>query len=452
MSHTPVLSPSHSSTRKDPAQREKGETKSFILTQPSKKAWTCPQCGRTSLDIRHVCGNCLGMEFRTNKGMRTTDFQQLGNVDLRPPDHINDPQVRLYKIPNTHRVYRQFVEPIRVDTDNKTKSSSDSHPDISEKEDSSTEINLDECTKEICYDRYDNEDETQKEFVSPTKQGAIISGSKKARSSNQSKKKSANFTHFISLPIGKLPAVRPLAEAFLQTLRDFLEKECGTNEISISKESATKKMKSYGKFHVQNPRPQNVTNVDKMHITLLMLSLKTEKDVEFAKSLLHVFAERWVSFQKLELKEEMPHDFKKTDGLRVTLGGLQVMPNRQNCSSDPRRSSVVYMELYHTARLRQLQDILFETFAELITDQNEADHCKLHHITIINQKWSLDQKYRFFDATKVLKRFGSASIAGIETNEDGIQQHDVWVDRLELNRRFASTSENQYHVEDFVTL
>ncbi|CCW62542.1 unnamed protein product [Phytomonas sp. EM1] len=454
MSQPPVPSSSNASGGQTAARRgtHAGKKRSIIFTRPRDQAWTCPHCSKTSVDIRRMCGSCLSPEPNTDTAASASDFQQQCRLDLEPPESTNDPGVRLYKMPNTHRVYRQFVEPLGIDGSRKANYSADPRPGT-EEEDGSMKINAAACGTTLIDDPSDDLDEPLEESVLPEKRDTATSSTQKTSQPHQLSTKSSQYTHFISLPIGKLPAVRPLAEAFLKNLCDFLEQRCGVDGASNSNKPTMNKQKGGGRFPVRYPTPEDVTKVDKLHITLLMLSLHNEKDVEFAKTLLHAFEERWNSLLNSESEREVKNNSGKAAGVRVTLGGLRVMPNRGKKVPDPRQSGVIYMELHNTDVLRRLQDLLFDTFAELIDNQDEANHSKLLHLTIINKKWSSDPKSRLFDATEVLKCFGNATILGVQKNQDGTYRHDVWVDRLELNRRFiAGGSANEYQVEDAVML
>lgn len=275
----------------------------------------------------------------------------------------------------------------------------------------------------------------------------------------------ADFTHFIAIPIGLLPEVKDSLATMVECMQSI--------STASSGESEQRGGLSPRNGNASGPITRELFNtVERMHLTLLMLSLHTREDVELAKDLLKAFGEAWMAEKKrLWQSDERFRQQCRTKGNAapssssslslvnptavrplIRLGGLYVMPSRQqqdqykrlqakmgkssgaNSDSslpyqelqkgvDLSSAGVVYMGLDDVDSLcmvRRIQDLLHSVFAELLMDsEEEANSSKeLIHMTILNKKWRSGPAKRPFDATELLSIFGQTQLGAGEAEKE----------------------------------
>lgn len=172
-------------------------------------------------------------------------------------------------------------------------------------------------------------------------------------------KEKADYTHFLSIPLGTISSLRDPLGRLMAMLRDMCSATTmGNDDGEVA-----------GERHLD---PSLVQNPDHLHLTLLMLRLHTEADASRAKDVLKSLAPL--------LRETLapPND-------HVTLQGLNYM------NDDPTEVHVVYLELEKNAafaRLQQVIQLVNASFIEasLATERDVAHNEKLH-ATILNSKW-----------------------------------------------------------------
>ncbi|RNE94982.1 hypothetical protein TraAM80_10465 [Trypanosoma rangeli] len=332
--------------------------------QPRRRGWLCPACSHVSVDPRRVCGVCLAVEpgvvMDDLRGGVVDDGN--GAVGWRCGNHgvSEDPMVRILTLPHG-RCYRL------------TAAAAEPH-------------------------------------------GGRVVGSTgwvKAESSVERRGgdagpwATASYTHFVSLPIGKLPAVRANATLLLEAMRH----RCVDPTAMVTDDI--------------------FTTASRMHITLLMLSLPTQAAVALAK----------VCMQALEKKirtwQETPRSTNVTEAaddecgvLQIHLGGLHVMKGR---GRNEKKADVLYMGLADaasTSLLATLQKLVHECFAELtVNDPYGKKQSELLHMTLLNTKWRGGEATQegcgavakprpriSFDATHIRQEFGHVTLSGGGTN------------------------------------
>lgn len=389
------------------------EGKVVLLTRPASKAWVCPLCKKWSVDIRGVCEHCLALEPSARpSSSKTADATQL------LPGVSQDEGVHLVTT-RTGRVYRYFCEPIvppaPIDSE-RSGNTLGADDDVYDEEPT--------CDVGGGYRRgssaeIDEGGDCKDTEHFPEEEASPPNGKLSARSA---------FTHFVCIPIGKLPDVRPSAEALMTEIGALQLRVKETQDGGVSGRKSGKRTTAAGgaavagedksseanaQDRVETSRVTHLTTelaspAAKLHITLLLLTLRTPKDVDSAKELLGVFEQRW-AMRKASL---MPSS--TGNNCRISLRGLHVMPDRRSQKICPTRASVVYMGLADDASTRLVQAVqntVHECMDELIHDRVEAARCKERlHMTVLNKKWRKAAEKQPFDATAVLDKFFAASV------------------------------------------
>ncbi|KAG5477756.1 hypothetical protein LSCM1_05054 [Leishmania martiniquensis] len=412
----------------------------IALTRPPNREWMCTVCGQQSNDIRHVCALCLSPEFRHSPHNTTSCARHAGGptgsaeavgpiTPVQRPGTCEDAGVRLLQTSLTKRTYRVFTEPHVPAA--KPRAASSYHSAAGPRSATAGQA-VEEADEDMLWDDEPNcggraidgscrpdshggggEEEEEEEG------GGRSPASDAPRYPPSAAKANGGFTHFVSIPFGKLPAVTANATSVLEDLRSFVAAKYGG---SAQRESAL----------------ELVTSTVKLHMTLLLLTLPRREDVELAKEILHrSFAsawtatkERWVAAK--DTAYALSGDASLAPAHRHPLvrlgGGLQVMrAGRQNALYHPEKASVVYMGIDDAAALatvQQLQRVLHESFAELILDPEEAERSRrVLHVTIMDTKWRKGRAARRpFDARSVIEAFSEAAIGA---GEDGRQLFEV---------------------------
>ncbi|KPI86959.1 hypothetical protein ABL78_3950 [Leptomonas seymouri] len=412
------------------------------LTRPPRRNWTCPACGKTSTDIRHVCGYCLQPEpGYTNQrlicsksgtaedGAQSTAAEEVLHADVRRAGTSRDAGVQLLQIPSTERTYRLFSEP---------------HVPTAASHFKPAAVRGDTGVREGVEgeDRAWGDEPNCPEERSCGPHGAAVAADAELRPPNEEKGDGA-FTHFVSIPLGKLPAITVNATRVLEDLRSFLGADAHPNHEEEETEDGLSESTASSTFHLKSSAtPDLVTSTPKLHMTLLMLTLPTREDVEFAKELLQgPFAAAWAAVKEKAVAGRdssnapsllLSGDTSIAPAHRHPLirlgGGLQVMKaGRDNQLYQPHKASVVYMGIDDPAALatvQQLQRVLHESFAELIQDRGDAERSRrVLHATIMNKKWrKAHGARRPFDARPILEAFQKACISA---GDDGRQLFEI---------------------------
>eukprot|EP00796_Vickermania_ingenoplastis_P007450 gene7450-5248_t len=246
----------------------------------------------------------------------------------------------------------------------------------------------------------------------------------------------ADYTHFIAIPIGTLPEVRQHLESLVGCMQAMFVDPAG-------EASGTAPHQDFGTgTSTTGPITADLFNtVDRMHLTLLLLSLHTDEEVQFAKDLLRSFHLAWET-EKKRLQADPSYAACFHDGLPcIRMGGLYIMPPRayqdklQREGSfqsdaenelpyaalqkgvDRSKANILFMGVADLASLvlvRHIQKVLKGVFAELLMQQSEGDAgdnravSSLIHMTVMNSKWRTTAAKRPFDARELLETFGGA--------------------------------------------
>ncbi|TPP52235.1 AKAP7 2'5' RNA ligase-like domain family protein [Leishmania donovani] len=391
------------------------------LTRPPKREWRCAACGKRSADIRHVCAFCLSPEPGYSSNIAASRPRNAGGpavadkvvgplTCVQRPGTCEDADVRLLQVSLTNRTYRVFTEP---HTSAAKPRAAASHRSAAGADSATARPAVEEVDEVMVWDDEPNcgdrgtgescsagDDEGGSECDD---EGVPSPAPHTQRRPPRAEKVNGGFTHFVSIPFGKLPAVAANATSILADLRSFL-----------------------------------VTGTAKLHMTLLLLTLPRREDVEFAKELLHgPFASAWAATkEKWAASKDTTYALSGDASLApvhrhplVRLGGgLQVMrTGRQNEFYHPEKASVVYMGIDNAAGLatvQQLQRVLHESLAELIHDPEEAEKSRrVLHVTIMDKKWRKGRAAsRPFDARPIMEAFQEAAIGA---GEDGRQLFEI---------------------------
>lgn len=461
-------------------------SRTIELTRPPHRSWMCTSCGKVSTDIRHLCGYCLCPEpgYCVNERAKAAKAKAEAGMDarltaaevarssssgddVRRPGTNNDADVQLLHISSTKRTYRLFTEPHVPTTASYAKASQLTAKMHEEEEEGvMDEMDMKEGDEDKVDDVWDDEPDCgEGQSCRPGSGGgcnkcgssgeAATAASTGARPEAERRppneeKVDGGFTHFVSIPLGKLPAITANADRVLEDLRSFVggadshaeaEEENGEGEdrngAAASRSAAT---------------PDLVTSTAKLHVTLLMLTLPRREDVEFAKELLQgPFAAAWAAVKEkavaaLQQSENNRGNSSGASSSSLLLsgdtsiaparrhpllrlgGGLQVMKTgNDNELYQPQKASVVYMGVDDPralATVQQLQQVLHDSFAELIHDADEAERSRrVLHVTLMNKKWRKARGApRPFDARPIVEVFQDAVIGA---GDDGKQFFEI---------------------------
>ncbi|ORC86843.1 uncharacterized protein TM35_000251390 [Trypanosoma theileri] len=356
------------------------------------KAWRCSVCGQMSVDARHVCGSCLAVEpgvvgitpgnnSKNRQKSTSNRNDSLLRYTAKETGVSEDPMMGILSLAHG-RSYRIATPAAAAAVVLRASSTKGKTP-----AERNTLIDTDE---------YDEEEE-ELLVPAPTTSTKEEEEERKAevvvRNSEVRPRHTVPYTHFISLPIGKLPAVRPHAAALLEEMK----RRCintGTNTMVTE---------------------DIFTTAPRMHITLLLLSLTTEEAVKLAVERMQILQEKVREWKISTQQNKRP---------QVRLGGLHVMKGR---GRNEKKAEVLYMGLADdesTAIVSSLQKIVHECFAELtMSDPSAVEDSKLLHMTLMNTKWRKDNstnsnskaKMKWqprvpFDASYILQEFADASL------------------------------------------
>ncbi|KAG5478235.1 hypothetical protein CUR178_04950 [Leishmania enriettii] len=409
----------------------------IALTRPPKREWKCTACGRQSTDIRHVCAFCLSPEpGYSNHAIASRARHAGGPADseraaarIAPVQRrgtCEDAGVRLFQASLTQRTYRVFTEShIRAA---KPRTAASHHGAAASESATAGQAN-EEVDGEMGWDDEPNcggraidgscRPDDHGGGGEDDEEGVLRPTPDAQRHLPGAEKASRGFTHFVSIPFGKLPAVTANATSVLEDLRSFV---AAKYDGSAQQEHAL----------------ELVTSTVKLHMTLLLLTLPRREDVELAKELLHgSFASAWAAVkEKWAASEDTAYALSGGASIApahrhplVRLGtGLQVMrAGRQNELYRPEKASVVYMGVDDAAGLatvQQLQRVLHESLAELILDPEEAERSRrVLHVTVMDKKWRKGlAARRTFDARPIIEAFSEATIGA---GEDGRQLFEI---------------------------
>lgn len=287
----------------------------------------------------------------------------------------------------------------------------------------------------------------------------------------------ADYTHFIAIPIGTLPEVRGQLETLLECMKDV----CVANNDNDNNNNAG---------NTTAITPELFNTVDRMHLTLLLLSLHTAEHIQLARELLMAVGEAWQAEKRKLLQPGSPVEkrfrvVQDSDSSATApspspptpqdpkpllrLGGLHVMPprhlqernrklliNNNNTNRlpyadltngvDASHAAVVFMGLHDVPSLLMVQSIhrvVRRVFSELLMslgDEDSQDNLELCHMTILNKKWSRNAAKRPFDATGLLSIFGESCLSGGEEGSMGEEETGCFPIRELVLCRMSSSS------------
>ncbi|ESL09647.1 hypothetical protein TRSC58_02630 [Trypanosoma rangeli SC58] len=367
-------------------------------TQPRRHGWLCPACSHVSVDPRRVCGVCLAVEpgvagdDRRGGAVGEGDGDGNGVVGWPRGNHgvSEDPTVRILTLPHG-RCYRLTV-----------------------------------AAAEPHGSRAVGSTGWEEEEVSVGR-----------RVGDAGPWTTASYTHFVSLPIGKLSAVRANATLLLEAMKH----RCVDPAAMVTDDI--------------------FTTAPRMHITLLMLSLPTQAAVALAKVCMQALE------KKIRMWQETPRSTSGTETvndecgvLQIHLGGLHVMKGR---GRNEKKADVLYMGLADAASaalLTTLQKLVYECFAELtVNNPHGKKQSELLHMTLLNTKWrggeaaqeggGAVEKPRSrisFDATHIRQEFGNATLRG--GGADGA----IVLECIELNALHYDSERECYSCECVIAL
>ncbi|CBZ34497.1 hypothetical protein, conserved [Leishmania donovani] len=430
------------------------------LTRPPKREWRCAACGKRSADIRHVCAFCLSPEPGYSSNIAASRPRNAGGpavadkvvgplTCVQRPGTCEDADVRLLQVSLTNRTYRVFTEP---HTSAAKPRAAASHRSAAGADSATARPAVEEVDEVMVWDDEPNcgdrgtgescsagDDEGGSECDD---EGVPSPAPHTQRRPPRAEKVNGGFTHFVSIPFGKLPAVAANATSILADLRSFVAAKYAESaqqgSAAAAGEAAGPGGTAASSFSKSAVASELVTGTAKLHMTLLLLTLPRREDVEFAKELLHgPFASAWAATkEKWAASKDTTYALSGDASLApvhrhplVRLGGgLQVMrTGRQNEFYHPEKASVVYMGIDNAAGLatvQQLQRVLHESLAELIHDPEEAEKSRrVLHVTIMDKKWRKGRAAsRPFDARPIMEAFQEAAIGA---GEDGRQLFEI---------------------------
>ncbi|AIN98737.1 hypothetical protein LPMP_241040 [Leishmania panamensis] len=431
----------------------------IALTRPPKREWKCTACGKQSNDIRHVCAYCLSPEPGYSNNSATSRPRHAGGPAktekvagprsfVQRPGTCKDAGVRLMQTSLTKRTYRVFTEShipaAKPRAAASHRSATSANPAIAELAVEKGDEDMSWDDEPNCSDRAtggpcspgeegDSSDDDEEDVRSPAQDAQFRPPG--------AERVDRGFTHFVSLPIGKLPAVVANATSVLEDLRSFVASkyELTQQESAAAVGGATDPEETTASsFSKPTAASELVARTVKLHMTLLLLRLPRREDVEFAKELLHgPFVSAWATMkEKWAASKDTTYALSGAPSLAPTHrhplvrlgGGLQVMrAGRQNALYHSEKASVVYMGIDDTAGLatvQQLQRVLHESLAELIHNPEEAEKSRrVLHVTIMNKKWCKGRAARrTFDAQSIIEAFPDAAIGA---GEDGRQLFEI---------------------------
>lgn len=391
----------------------KGRQGNVTFYRPSNKAFMCGACGKTSSDIRRVCGHCLFPEPGTMSF--TAAHREVGDAGASllkagkscraaKADNIN-----LLVIPRTSRCYR--ISPSYSSAPNHSAASS------------------------------------QKKSGHPSERDAFAEAFTEAVPPPRRNPNKSDYTHFISIPIGSLPGVREELTALMEDMKS----------VAASSSSSSSAI-----------TPEIFNSVERLHITLHLLRLHSKEEVQLAKELLSSFKVVWEDEKKALSSRAEWADAFGVDGPfstlfpRIRLGGVHVMPSRKQqqqyhqrkadascsppahlppCVGDPTSAGILFMGVADELsaqvilRIREAVRSVFQHQFEDESDEEEEEQTPILHMTLINKKWRATAAKRPFDASALLSRFSSATIEGGEHQQAGGK---FLLQEVRLNRLSAS--------------
>ncbi|KPA79144.1 hypothetical protein ABB37_05652 [Leptomonas pyrrhocoris] len=447
------------------------------LTRPPHRNWRCPSCGKVSTDLRHVCGFCLQPEpgytsqrCANRKGETANDARRTAATTatataVQRAGTSSDAGVQFLQISSTKRTYRVFTEP-HLPTAASRSTAARGATKAADMRDAMKVEEGDEDEEDGVWDDEPGcgegqpcrpgdgggRDSDEEAAAAAGGGGGAAPTAKVQRRAPKEEKVDGGFTHFVSIPVGKLPAITANATRVLEDLRSFVGAEASpdhaesagagaedTGDVAAPSASSSKTAAT----------PDLVTSTPQLHMTLLMLSLPSREDVEFAKELLQgPFAAAWAAVKEKAVAALKNKSSNSSSSNVPTLllsgdaslapahrhplirlgGGLQVMKaGEDNELYQPQKASVVYMGIDDPAALatvQQLQRVLHDSFAELIQDLAEAARARrVLHVTIMNKKWrQVRGARRPFDARPILDVFQEACIGA---GDDGTQLFEI---------------------------
>lgn len=362
----------------------------IALTRPVFKSWKCPVCGKQSQDIRHVCEYCLAPEPGSGAGA--------GAASVRRPGTSEDDAVSLLHTKTTGRSYRIITEPV-VPSNALERAAlgaaglvrrggdGDEDPDSGVGDVYEDEPGCGPGGRSMAAEGegFDTAPAVESALVKPPTSAekpkpapppaaaaaaAAASGAATTVAGEASVKKAAkkekgpDFTHFIAIPIGKLPEANASAEALLTELREFLaaredptaarpprrrkkgkkdsapatadtdEKKNAEDTAAVAEEEEEHEEKGEEEEkdgEADGSRPSSppptagegakgtaqvpatatshlstslVAKTPRLHFTLLLLTLPTPADVRFAGELLEAFGKEWQKLKASILADE----------------------------------------------------------------------------------------------------------------------------------------------------
>nr|CCC92138.1 unnamed protein product [Trypanosoma congolense IL3000] len=313
--------------------------------------WFCQSCGKVSHDARRVCGHCLVIDpslqrsFTVDVGKNTE-----ASIDVGVP---LDSSFRVVTFSH-RRCFRVFV-PQQLDA-------------------------LGSGVPPRCSGGFIVDEPAQ------TGKHAEVCAQGPESAVQGRRRRRKPYTHFISIPFGKVETLRSHAASLLEEMKQrCLDPEAGVTEDIF-------------------------TTPPRIHMTLLMLSLPTDDAVSLALNCMNTLRERLSEWRQVNVTNN--------GDVSIKLGGLHVMHGGGQSVNSAR---VLYMGLADedsAVVVGELQDIIHECFDELIKDDLHVAESKLFHVTLMNTKWRVSEgdlregrRAPSFDARRILQYFSGATLS-----------------------------------------
>lgn len=375
------------------------------------KSWRCAECNYDNFESRMACGQCLAknpLVVREDPDMKQAGHSNDPNIAIL---HVQDRCYRCYNGVSPQQHKRRPVAATAAPVQTYSYTDEKSFQEEDEDDDEEAKIQYDPATKQYTlsldvHPRFYKfligiKGQTLLETQRLTETSISIPRSKQGEGEPDSHiitvrgptannvraahvrifaimmeaKDKVEYTHFISIPLGPIPSVNASVRSFLSDVMSA----CCSEESRVE--------------------PSLFQNPDKLHLTLLMLRLFTQEEINLAQNLL------------VSLQPEIAKIFEGDDF--VTLKGLNYM------NDDPKEVHVLYLEIEKDECFRKLAEaisLINETFISAgIAQEKDVAHNEKLHATIVNSKWRESKQQGGgprvpFDATSILNCFGKACI------------------------------------------
>lgn len=207
-------------------------------------------------------------------------------------------------------------------------------------------------------------------------------------------KNKKEFTHFFSIPLNSLPNLTQKVQSFIKEVSSGNNPEPNVTTSTGGKGKViTVKKKNTSSSQALVP-PSVCAETNKLHVTLMMLSLNSEQEVKKACRVLN------------DCREEIL-ELVSSSKLKLELKGLECMQN------DSKNARVVHICVNDEEnKLQEVLSLLKRSSIQAGLIEEEPDN-QLMHVTIFNTKFS-SNKLSSFDASSLLEKYGNADFGKYE--------------------------------------